>query len=57
METNPESTNQGIPFEGNPCSFPSFGNIGAPYMAILSLPGPTIGLPVWLLSTSLVQNR
>ena len=56
METNLEYTNQGIPFEGNPSPFPSWGNIGAPYMATLSLSGFTIGLRVWLFSTSLVQN-
>ena len=56
MATNPESTDQGIPFDGNPSPFPSFGNIGAPYMATLSLPRLTIGLLVWLFSTSLVQN-
>ena len=54
--TNPESTNQGIHFDGNPSPFPSFGNIGAPYMATLSLLVLTIGLLVWLFSTSLVQN-
>jgi len=56
MAKNPESTNKGIPFNGNPSPFPRFGNIGAPYMATLSLPGLTIGLPVWLFSTSLIQN-
>jgi len=56
MATNPESTGQGILFDGNPSPFPPFENIGAPYMATLSLPGFTIGLPVWLFSTSLVQN-
>ena len=56
MATNPESTDQGIPFDGNPSPFPPFGNIGAPYMATLSLLGLTIGFPVWLLSTSLDQN-
>lgn len=56
MVTNPESTNQGIHFDRNPSTFPPFGNIGAPYMATLSLPGFTIGLLVWLFSTSLVQN-
>jgi len=55
MVKNPESTNQGIPFGGNPSPFPPFRNIGAPYMATLSLPGFTIGLPLWLFSTSLVQ--
>ena len=51
MAKNLKSTNQGIPFDGNPSPFPPFGNIGAPYMATLS-----IGLPVWLFSSSLVQN-
>ena len=52
-----ESTNQGIPLEGNPSPYTSWGNIGAPHMATLSLPGHTIGLPVWLFSTSVVQNN
>ena len=56
MATNLESINQGIPLDGNPSPFPPFGNIGAPYMATLSLLGLTIGFPVWLFSTSLVQN-
>lgn len=56
METIPETTSHGNPFDGNPSPFPSFGNIGAPYMTALSLPGFTIGFPVWLFSTSLVSN-
>ena len=56
MATTPKSIDQGIPFDGNPSPFPLFGNIGASYMATLSLPGFTIGLLVWLFSTSLVQN-
>jgi len=44
MATFPESTNQGFPLDWNPGPFPSFGNVGAPYMATLSLPGLTIGL-------------
>lgn len=56
MTTNPEFTDQGIPFDGNPSPFPPFGTIGAPYMATLSLPRFTIGLQVSLYSTSLVQN-
>ena len=57
MATFSEFTNQGIPLEGNPGHFPPFGNVGAPYMATLSLPGLTIGLPVWLFSTSVVPNN
>ena len=56
MATFSEFTNQGIPSEGNPGQFPPFGNVGAPYMATLSLPGLTVGLPVWLFSTSVVPN-
>ena len=39
----------------NPNS-PPLGNVGAPYMATLSLPGLTVGLPVWLFSNSLVPT-
>ena len=51
-----ESTNQGIPLGGNPSPFSSQGDVGSPYMATLSLPGITIGLPVWLFLTSVIQN-
>jgi hypothetical protein len=43
----------------NPCSgvvFPSYGHIGPPYIATLSLPGLTIGLPIWLFSTLVISN-
>ena len=56
MATFSEFTNQGIPSDGNPGLFPPFGNVGAPYMATLSLPGLTVGLPVWFFSTSVVPN-
>ena len=56
MATFPKFTNQGIPSEGNPGPFPPFGNVGAPYMATLSLPGLTVGFPVWFFSTSMVPN-
>lgn len=51
-----ESTNQGIPLGGNPSPFSSLGDVGAPHMATLLLPGLTIGFPVWIFSTSVVQN-
>ena len=51
-----EPTNQGIPLGGNPSPFSSWGDVGAPHMATLSLPGLKIGLPVWLFSTNVVQN-
>ena len=56
METTSESTDQGIPFDGNPSHFLPFGNISAPYMVMLSLLGLTIGLRVWLFSTSVVPS-
>ena len=54
MATFPEFTNPGIPSDWNPGHFPPFGNVAAPYMATLSLPGLTVGLPIWLFSTSMV---
>ena len=56
MATVPEFTNQGTPLNENPSTFPCFGNVGPPYMATFSLPGFTIGLPIWLFSTSLAPN-
>ena len=54
METSPGFTNPSTNPDGNPGHFPPLGNVGAPYMATLSLPGLTVGLLVWLFSTSLV---
>jgi len=54
--TVPESTNQGKPFDENLGPFPSFGNIGAPYMEMLSLLVFTIGFLVWLFSIPIVSN-
>ena len=51
-----EFTNPGIPSKGNPSPFPAFGNVGAPYMATLSLPGLTVRFPVWLFSSSMVSS-
>ena len=56
MATFLESTSQGFPLDGNPGPFPSFGNVGASYMAMLSLLGLTISLPIWLFSTSVVPS-
>ena len=57
MATFLEFTNQGIPSEGNPSPFPAFGNVGAPYMETFSLPRLTVGLLLWLFSTSMVLNN
>jgi hypothetical protein len=51
MELVPEMTNEGTYAPGEPFVFPSYGNIGPPHIATLSLLGLTIGLPVWFFST------
>jgi hypothetical protein len=56
MASNPRSTNGGTPSSREPYTFPSFGNFGPPYVATLSLPGLTIGLPVWLFPTPVIPN-
>jgi hypothetical protein len=56
MESTPGSTNGGTPYPREPFTFPSFGNIGPSYIATLSLPGLTIGLPIWLFPTSVTSN-
>ena len=56
MASNPGSTNGGTPSPGEPYTFPSFGNFGPPYVATLSLPGLTIGLPFWLFPTPVIPN-
>jgi hypothetical protein len=56
MASNPRSANGGTPSPGEPYTFPSFGNFGTPYVATLSLPGLTIGLPVWLFPTPVIPN-
>jgi hypothetical protein len=56
MASVPGMTNEGTPTPGEPFVFPSYGNIGPPHIATLSLPGLTIGLPVWLFSTQVIPN-
>jgi hypothetical protein len=51
-----EMTNEGTSAPGETFVFPSYGNIGPPHIATLSLPGLTIGLPVWLFSTQVIPN-
>ena len=50
MASVPEMTNEGTPTPGEPFIFPSYGNIGLPHIATLSLLGLMIGLPVWFFS-------
>lgn len=56
VSTMSKVTDKDLPFNGNPNPLLDFANVGPPYVAILSLPGFTIGLPLWLFSTSLIQN-
>jgi hypothetical protein len=56
MASNLESTNGGTPSPGEPYTFPSFGKFGPSYIAKLSLPRLTIGLPVWLFPTPMILN-
>jgi hypothetical protein len=56
MASNPRSTNGGTHSPGEPYTFPLFGNFVPPYVATLSLPGLTIGLPVWLFPTPVIPN-
>jgi hypothetical protein len=56
MASVPGMTNEGTPAPGEPFVFPSYGNIGPPHIATLSLPGLTIGLSVWLFSTQVILN-
>ena len=50
------NTNQEVPSQGEPFVFYSFGNVGPPLMDTLSLPGLTIGLPVWLFSSPMIPT-
>jgi hypothetical protein len=56
MALVPKMTNEGTSAPGEPFIFPSYGNIGPPHIATLSLLGLTIGLPVWLFSTQVIPN-
>jgi hypothetical protein len=52
----PEMTKEGTLALGEPFVFPSYGNIGPPHIATMSLRGLTIGLSVWLFSTQVIPN-
>jgi hypothetical protein len=56
MVSVPIITNEGTPLSREPFVFPSYGNIGPPYIIILRLPSLTIGSPVWLFSTLVISN-
>jgi hypothetical protein len=48
--------NEGTHFPREPFVFPSYRNIVPPHITTLSLPGLTIGLPIWLFSTQVIPN-
>ena len=50
MASPSRTTNQEIPSPSTSFVFPPYGDVGPPLMAMLSLPGLTIGLPIWLFS-------
>ena len=56
MTNTPTDTNKCTPMLGASCSFPLTRNVGVPFMATLNLPRFTIGLSVWLFSTSNILN-
>jgi hypothetical protein len=56
MASVPGMTNEGTPAPREAFFFPSYGNIGPPYLATLSLLGLIIGLLVWLFSTQVISN-
>jgi hypothetical protein len=56
MTSIPDMIDEGTPNPGEPFVFPSYGNVGPPYIVTLSLPGLTIGLPVWFFSSSVILN-
>jgi hypothetical protein len=55
MALVPGMTNEGTHFPGETFVFPSYRNFG-PHIATLSLPGLTIGLPIWFFFTSVISN-
>jgi hypothetical protein len=56
MDSVPGTTNEATPAPGEPIVFRSYGNVGPPYIATLSLPGLKIGLSIWLFSTPVIPN-
>jgi hypothetical protein len=56
MVSVPKMTNEGTFAPRKTFVFPSYGNIGPPHIATLSLPGLTIGLLVWFFSTQVILN-
>ena len=51
-----ETTNRKTPSQGEPFVIPSFGNDVPPLMAMLSLLGLTIRLPIYLFSSRIIPS-
>ena len=51
---SPSTTNQETPLPSMYFVFPPYEDVGPPLMATLSLPGLTIGLPIWLFSSPVI---
>ena len=56
MASVPKMTNEGTSYPGEPFVFPSYGNVGPPYIITLSFPGLTIRLLVWFFSSRVISN-
>jgi hypothetical protein len=56
MASVPGMTNEETLASRETFVFPSYRNVGPPYIATLSLTGLTIGLIVWLFSTPVILN-
>ena len=54
MDSPSRTTNQETPLPSMSFVFPPYGDVGPPLMATLSLPGLTIGLPIWLFSSPVI---
>jgi hypothetical protein len=57
MVSAPGTTNEATNAPGEPFVFPSYRNVVPPYIASLSLPGLTIGLPICLFSTPIILSE
>ena len=57
MASPSRTTNQETPLPSMSFVFPPYWDVGPPLMDMLSLPGLTIGLPIWLFSSLVIPCR